>query len=68
MKRYQNYIMGRWVDGTGVETTLCNAITGEAFGEVSSEGLDYESILKYGRSTGAEKLRKMTFQEKRPND
>ena len=64
MKRYQNYIMGRWVDGTGVETTLCNAITGEAFGEVSSEGLDYESILKYGRSTGAEKLRKMTFQER----
>jgi len=64
MKRYQSYIMGRWVDGSGVETTLCNAITGEAFGEVSSEGFDYESILKYGRSTGAEKLRKMTFQER----
>ena len=64
MKRYQNYIMGHWVDGVGVETTLCNAITGEAFGEVSSEGLDYESILKYGRSKGAEKLRKMTFQER----
>ena len=64
MRRYQSYIMGRWVDGSGVETTLCNAITGEAFGEVSSEGFDYESILKYGRSTGAEKLRKMTFQER----
>ncbi len=64
MKRYQSYIMGRWADGSGVETTLCNAITGEVFGEVSSEGFDYESILKYGRSKGAEKLRKMTFQER----
>lgn len=64
MKRYQSYVMGRWVDGSDVETTLCNAITGEAFGEVSSKGFDYESILKYGRSKGAEKLRKMTFQER----
>ena len=56
--------MGQWADGVGVETTLYNAITGDVLGEVSSEGFDYESILKYGRTTGAEKLRKMTFQER----
>jgi len=64
MRRYQSYIMGQWADGVGVETTLYNAITGDVLGEVSSEGFDYESILKYGRTTGAEKLRKMTFQER----
>lgn len=64
MQRYQSYILGQWTDGEGVETNLYNAITGEKIGETSSQGFDYESILAYGRRTGGEKLRKMTFQER----
>lgn len=64
MNRYQNYILGRWADGQGTETTLINAITGETIGEVSSQGLDYAEIVHYGRTTGGEALRKMTFQER----
>lgn len=64
MQRYQSYICGEWVDGNGVETNLYNAISGELIGEVSSDGIDYEAALQYGRSTGGEKLRKMTFQER----
>ena len=64
MQRYQNYAQGQWIDGDGVETNLYNAITGAKIGEASSAGLDYEAILKYGRKTGGEKLRKMTFQER----
>jgi oxepin-CoA hydrolase/3-oxo-5,6-dehydrosuberyl-CoA semialdehyde dehydrogenase len=64
MRRYQNYIQGRWVDGKGTETELFHAITGEVLGEVSSQGLDYQSILNYGRQKGGEVLRKMTFQER----
>ena len=64
MQRYQNYIQGQWVDGQGSELDLFNAITGEKIGEASSAGLDYKSILAYGRKTGGEKLRKMTFQER----
>ena len=64
MQRYQSYILGQWVDGEGVETNLYNAITGEQIGETSSAGFDYERILEYGRRTGGQKLRKMTFQER----
>lgn len=64
MQRFQNYVQGQWLDGEGVETVQYHAITGEAIGEVSSAGLDYESILAYGRKIGGAHLRKMTFQER----
>jgi oxepin-CoA hydrolase/3-oxo-5,6-dehydrosuberyl-CoA semialdehyde dehydrogenase len=56
--------MGRWIDGEGTELEMFNAITGAPIGAVSSRGLDYESILNYGRTVGGPKLRKMTFQER----
>ena len=64
MQRYQNYVQGKWIDGEGVETELFNAISGDKIGEVSSAGLDYDSILAYGREHGGAALRKMTFQER----
>lgn len=64
MQRFQNYVQGQWVDGDGVETNLFHAITGKKIGEVSSAGLDFESILEYGKKTGGHALRKMTFQER----
>jgi oxepin-CoA hydrolase/3-oxo-5,6-dehydrosuberyl-CoA semialdehyde dehydrogenase len=64
MQRYQNYILGQWVDGEGVELEQYNAITGELIGQVSSAGLDYAAILDYGRKKGGGQLRKMTFQER----
>jgi oxepin-CoA hydrolase / 3-oxo-5,6-dehydrosuberyl-CoA semialdehyde dehydrogenase len=60
----QNYVLGKWQNGDGVEFTAVNAITGEKIGNVSSKGLDYQAILDYGRSVGGAKLRKMTFQER----
>jgi len=63
MQRYQNYILGQWVDGKGVETPLYNAITGAQIGEASSAGLDFSQVLEYGRKNGG-LLRKMTFQER----
>jgi oxepin-CoA hydrolase/3-oxo-5,6-dehydrosuberyl-CoA semialdehyde dehydrogenase len=64
MQRYQNYVQGKWMEGEGTEIELFNAITGAKIGEASSAGLDYESILAYGRSVGGKVLRKMTFQER----
>jgi oxepin-CoA hydrolase/3-oxo-5,6-dehydrosuberyl-CoA semialdehyde dehydrogenase len=64
MKQYQNYIQGNWVSGDGSETKLYNAINGDVIGEVSSKGIDYKSVLEYGRSVGGPSLRKMTFQER----
>ena len=64
MNQYQNYIQGKWVSGDGSETKLYNAINGDLLGEVSSKGIDYKSVLEYGRSIGGPALRKMTFQER----
>lgn len=63
MKRFQNYVLGKWVDGQGAETILYNAINGIQIGEVSSTGIDFSEVLKYGRKHGIG-LRKMTFQER----
>ena len=63
MQRFQNYILGQWEDGQGVETPLFNAITGAQIGEVSSAGIDFSAVLAYGRKKGLS-LRRMTFQER----
>ncbi|MEN9969367.1 MAG: hypothetical protein RIR94_1564 [Bacteroidota bacterium] len=63
MQRFQNYILGQWVDGQGVETPLFNALTGVQMGEASSAGLDFAEVLTYARQKGYA-LRKMTFQER----
>lgn len=64
MNSIKNYVLGSWVAGEGVETTVYDAITGEVIGEASSKGLDFATILQYGRTTGGKVLRKMTFQER----
>ncbi|MGV6861582.1 MAG: phenylacetic acid degradation bifunctional protein PaaZ [Putridiphycobacter sp.] len=64
MTTIQNYVLGKWVSGEGVETEHYNAITGEKISEVSSKGLDYKAIRDYAIETGGKALRKMTFQER----
>ena len=64
MIKIQNYVSGAWVSGDGEELVAENAITGEVFASLSSAGLDYESILNYGRNVGGPALRQMTFQER----
>ena len=64
MSTFQNYILGNWMNGDGVETELFHAVTNAELGSVSSAGIDYEQVLDYGRRTGGRALRKMTFQER----
>ncbi|GAB5556001.1 MAG: phenylacetic acid degradation bifunctional protein PaaZ [Schleiferiaceae bacterium] len=64
MDSIKNYIEGNWVAGAGEEYVAHNTISGEVIGAVSSDGLDYASILDYGRRVGGPALRKMTFQER----
>jgi oxepin-CoA hydrolase/3-oxo-5,6-dehydrosuberyl-CoA semialdehyde dehydrogenase len=64
MSTFQNYIIGDWMNGDGVETQLFHAVTNAELGSVSSAGIDYEQVLDYGRRTGGRALRKMTFQER----
>ena len=64
MHQFQNYILGNWENGQGVETTIYHAITGKTLGSVSSEGIDFSEVLNYGRNVGGPILRKITFQER----
>lgn len=64
VKKLENYVLGRWVQGTGDGSLLYHAVTGDPVAAASSEGLDFESILKYGREKGGSALRKMTFHER----
>ena len=52
MQQFQNYILGNWVSGSGIETSAFHAITGTEIGTVSSAGIDFEAVLNYGRKMG----------------
>lgn len=62
--KLKNYAAGKWVEGTGKGTELFNAVTGEKIAEATSEGLDFNAMLQYGRTVGGPKLRAMTFHER----
>ena len=64
MDKIGNYIAGHWVNGDGDGQVLYNAVTGESIGAASTKGLDFKSIIEYGRNVGNPALRKMTFHER----
>ncbi|MBN8879639.1 MAG: phenylacetic acid degradation bifunctional protein PaaZ [Sphingobacteriales bacterium] len=64
MTQFQNYITGKWINGDGAGQSLYNAVNGELIGTASTKGLDFKSILEYGRNTGNPALRKLSFHER----
>jgi oxepin-CoA hydrolase / 3-oxo-5,6-dehydrosuberyl-CoA semialdehyde dehydrogenase len=64
MQKLGNYIIGKWIEGDGDGTQLYNAVNGNTIAHATSQGLDFEAILKYAREVGNPALRKMTFQER----
>lgn len=64
MYKLQNYISGNWVDGDGDGQLLYNAVSGEAIASATTKGLDFKSILEYGRMKGTTALSRMTFHER----
>nr|MDQ6888854.1 phenylacetic acid degradation bifunctional protein PaaZ [Bacteroidota bacterium] len=64
MKKLGNYITGNWIEGDGTGQELYNAVTGEVVAFATTKGLDFKSILEYGREKGSAALRKMTFQQR----
>lgn len=64
MNKLGNYITGRWITGDGEGQALYNAVNGEPIGTASTKGLDFKSIVEYGRTVGNPALRKMTFHQR----
>ncbi|HEX2608327.1 MAG TPA: aldehyde dehydrogenase family protein, partial [Flavisolibacter sp.] len=64
MKKLENYITGNWITGDGEGQALYDAVTGATVANATTKGLDFASILQYGREVGNPALRKMTFHER----
>jgi oxepin-CoA hydrolase/3-oxo-5,6-dehydrosuberyl-CoA semialdehyde dehydrogenase len=64
MNKLGNFIMGQWVTGDGDGQVLYDAVNGNEIAVASTEGLDFASILEYGRKVGNPSLRTMTFHER----
>ena len=64
MEKLQNYITGHWITGDGDGQMLYNAVTGDPIAAATTKGLDFKSIVEYGRNTGNPALRKMSFRER----
>ncbi|WP_275098339.1 phenylacetic acid degradation bifunctional protein PaaZ [Sedimenticola hydrogenitrophicus] len=62
--RLKSYACGAWVEGAGPGVMLNSAVTGEAVAEISSRGLDFAAMLRYGREVGGPALRALTFHER----
>ncbi|NNF01063.1 MAG: phenylacetic acid degradation bifunctional protein PaaZ [Bacteroidia bacterium] len=62
--KLENYAEGKWIVGDGDGQALHNASTGEIIAVASSKGLDFNSMINYGRTVGGPVLRKMTFHER----
>ncbi len=62
--KIKNYAQGSWIEGDGDGQALFNAITGEQIGVASSDGLDFDAMMKYAREVGGPPLAKMTFPER----
>jgi oxepin-CoA hydrolase/3-oxo-5,6-dehydrosuberyl-CoA semialdehyde dehydrogenase len=63
-RKLENYITGKWITGDGDGQILYDAVTGESIAAATTKGLDFASILKYGREKGNPALRKMSFHER----
>ncbi len=64
MVTLESYACGEWKKGSGKPRVLRNAVTGEPIAEISSEGIDFGAMLRFGRERGGAALRKMTFPER----
>lgn len=64
MAKLENYISGKWITGDGDGQLLFNAVTGNPIAAATTKGLDFKTIVEYGRRVGNPALRKMTFHQR----
>lgn len=62
--KLKNYIAGQWIEGSGEEIPLYNAVNGELVAVSDTSGLDFQHALDYGRNLGYKNLSSMTFYDR----
>ena len=64
MIHVESYAEGKWHAAADGHREVYHAVTGVPVAKISSEGLDFQSMLEYGKRTGGAALQKMTFHER----
>lgn len=64
MQKLENYITGNWITGDGDGQILFNAVTGESVAAATTKGIDFKSVVEYGRTIGGPQLRRLTFHQR----
>ena len=62
--KLKNYISGHWIEGSGNEMPLYNAVNGDLVAISDTGGIDFEQALHYGRTVGYKNLSSMTFYDR----
>jgi 3,4-dehydroadipyl-CoA semialdehyde dehydrogenase len=62
--KLQNYVAGRWLEGSGPGEPLVDPVTGEELARISSQGVDLEGALDFARSQGGPALRQLTYAQR----
>ena len=64
MIHVESFAEGKWHSANSGLREVRHAVTGAPVASVSSDGLDFDAMLAYGRNVGGPALRKMTFHER----
>ena len=59
-----NLVLDQWIDGDGDGTTLSSAVSGKPLARITSDGVDFSTVLAHARNVGGSNLRKMTFHQR----
>ncbi|MDC1175613.1 phenylacetic acid degradation bifunctional protein PaaZ, partial [Bacteriovoracaceae bacterium] len=62
--KLENYVLGKWTQGTGSGTQLYDASFGKEIATATTTGINFEEILNYARTIGSSNLRKLTFHDR----
>ncbi len=59
-----SYVAGEWREGASEGVPVFHAVDGELICHVSSDGIDFAEMVRFGREVGGSVLRAMTFHER----
>lgn len=62
--KLKSFAMGEWIAAENSGNSIYDASNGNVISSVSSQGLNFEGMLKFGREVGGPALRAMTFHER----
>ncbi len=62
--KLKSFAYGKWIEGTGSSVALRSAVTGDHLFDADSTGMEFGTMLSYGRSTGGKNIRAFTFHQR----